>query len=337
MLAQSKYIDFLLNTPRNYTGTHLAAHLPDVSHDQVYRFLRDNSFSSNQLRELVQPLLADSPEAFLLVDDSVQDKRYSRFIEVAKRPYSGATHGMVTGIGLVNLVHSSGEAGDFMPLDFRLYAPQQDGLTKNDHFQAMFKQVVEEGTIQARTLLFDSWYASSENLKVIQRADWTFFTTLKSNRLVSLSKQTGYQALDTLEPPAGGWSRGVEVRVQQVPFSLKLFKLVATDGSIEWVITNHLAAHLNREMVLDAVQVRWQAEEFHRSFKQLTGSEKCQCRTAQAQRNHLTCCYLAWVSLRQHAYAIGRTMYQAASLPWAEWLRQQLQKSSIPVLLPQTA
>lgn len=167
MLAKSKSIDFLLNTPRNYTGTHLAARLPDVSHDQVYRFLRDNSFSASQLRELVQPLLADSPEAFLLVDDSVQDKRYRRFIEVAKRQYSGATHGMVTGIGLVSLVHSSGAAGDFMPLDFRLYAPQQDGLTRNDQFQAMFKQVVKEGTMQALTLLFDSWYASSEHLKVM--------------------------------------------------------------------------------------------------------------------------------------------------------------------------
>nr|WP_162549761.1 transposase [Hymenobacter nivis] len=270
-----------------------------MSHDQVYRFLRNNTFSASQLREMVQPLLSDSPEAFLLVDDRVQDKRYRRFIEVAQRQYSGNVHGLVTGIGLVNLVHNSGERGDFMPLDFRVYAPAQDGLMKNDHFQSMFKQVVEEGKIQARTLLFDSWYASSENLKVIERAGWTFFTTLKSNRLVRLSKETGSQSLDTLEPPAGGgWSRGVEVRLQQVPFRIKLFKLVAIDGRIEWVITHHLAARLNREMVIDAVQVRWQVEGFHRSFKQLTGSGKCQCRKAQAQRNHLTCCYLAWVSLQ---------------------------------------
>ncbi len=337
MLSQRTYIDFLLNTPRNYTGTHLAEHLPNVSHDQVNRFLRDSRFSSSQLRTLVAPLLADSPEAFLLVDDSVQDKRYSRFIEVAQRQYSGNVHGVVTGIGLVTLVHSSGESGDFLPLDFRVYAPAQDGRTKNDHFQAMFKQVVTEGKTQARIVLFDSWYASSENLKVIQRAGWTFFTTLKSNRLVRLSKETGYQALDTLDPPAGGWSRGAAVRVQQVPFGVKLFQLVATDGRIEWVMTNHLPAHLNREMVIDAVRVRWQVEEFHRSFKQLTGSEKCQCRKAQAQRNHLTCCYLAWVSLRQHARSIGQTIYQTACLPWAEWLRQQLQQSSIPVLLPAAA
>ena len=145
MITQSKYLDYLLSTPKNYTCTHLAAHLPDVSHDQVNRFLRDNVFSSSQLTELVEPLLHDSPEAFLLVDDSVQDKRYSRFIEVAKRQYSGNVHGMVTGIGLVNLVQSGGEAGGFRPLDFRLYAPDLDQKTKNDHFQDLFQQVVDEG------------------------------------------------------------------------------------------------------------------------------------------------------------------------------------------------
>ena len=75
---------------------------------------------------LVLPLLRDSSEAFLLVDDHVQDKRYSRFIDVAKRPCSGNAHGMVTGIGLVNLMHSNGKAGDFLPLDYRVHAPDHD-------------------------------------------------------------------------------------------------------------------------------------------------------------------------------------------------------------------
>ena len=34
-------------------------------------------------------------------------------------------------------------------------------------------------------------------------------------------------------------------------------------------------------MVLEAVQVRGQVEGFHRSFKQLTGAEKCRCRKAE--------------------------------------------------------
>ena len=92
----------------------------------------------NQLRELVLPSLCDSSEAFLLMDDNVQDKSDSRFSELAKRPYPGNTHGMATGMGLVNLVHGSGEAGDFLPVDYRVYTPDYDAQTKNDHFLALF-------------------------------------------------------------------------------------------------------------------------------------------------------------------------------------------------------
>ena len=332
MVTQTRYIEYLLSTPKNYTCTYLADHLPGISHDQVNLFLRKGDVSVKQLKQLVQPYLADSPEAFLLVDDSVQDKRYSRFIELTKRQYSGNVHGMVRGIGLVNLVHSSGQAGDFLPLDYRVYAPEQDQKTKNEHFVDMFEQVVTEDKLLTRTILFDSWYAGSTNLKKIHRAGWTFFTTLKSNRKVSVDKDVGYQSLLSLEPPERGWSWGMEVRLHEVPFPVKLFKLVATNGDIEWVVTNHLAAHMTHEMVIDTVRVRWQIEEFHRSFKQLTGSEKCQCRKAKAQRNHLTCCYLAWVSLRVHARQLGQTMYQAHQQQWAPYLQHLLQNPAIQAL-----
>ena len=103
----------------------------------------------------------------------------------------------------------------------------------------------------------------------------------------------------------------MKVRLKEGPFGVKLFKLVATNGNIEWVITNYLAAHLTREMVIKAVRVRWQVEEFHRSSKQFTGADKCHYRQASAQRNHLQCCYLAWVSLRQYAYIFGKTIHHA--------------------------
>ena len=75
-----------------------------------------------------------------------------------------------------------------------------------------------------------------------------------------------------------------------------------------------------REMVIEAMRVRWQVEAFHRSFKQLIGAEKCRCRQASTQRNQLQCGHLAWVSLRQHAYTLGKTIYQAHQQQWAPHL-----------------
>ena len=103
---------------------------------------------------------------------------------------------------------------------------------------------------------------------------------------------------------------------------MKRFRLDAPDGSIEWGGTNPLAARLNRELVIEALQGRWQVEPFHRLVKQLTGSEKGQCRQAPAQRNHRACCYLAWVWLRPPARARRQTLYQAQQQQCAPYWRQ---------------
>ena len=90
----------------------------------------------------------DSKEAYLIVDDSVHDKRYSRFIELVRRQYSGNEHRVIKGIGVVSLVHSAGKEGDFYPIDYRGYAPDVEGKTKNDHFQEMCVNAVDQKQLQ---------------------------------------------------------------------------------------------------------------------------------------------------------------------------------------------
>ena len=332
MITKNQYIEYLLSTPINYTCSNLSEHLEAVSHDSVTDFLQNSRFTPKDLWELVKDRIDDSQEAFLLVDDSVQNKQYSQAIETVKRQYSGNVHGLVKGIGLVNLVHTSGCLGDFYPVNYRVYHPAGDGKTKNDHFQEMFRQANENQQIKARNIAFDSWYASVENLKLVHRSGWTFYTNLKSNRKVSITKEIGYQDLTEIQWTHEQLISGQLVRIKEVPFWLKLFKLVATNGDIEWVITNKLAEDFTRLRAIQAVQVRWQVEEFHRSFKQLTGSEKCQCRKARSQRNHLACCYAAWVAIKVKACELKTTIYQVRNKLFTEYLKLQLQNPLIPAL-----
>jgi hypothetical protein len=303
----------------------LAEHKEGVSHDVVSDFLQRERFTPSQLWEIVKPHIEDSASSVIIADDSVQDKRYSNFIELVKRQYSGNVAGLVKGIGLVNFVHSSGNDGDFFPIDYRLYSPETDKKTKNDHFQDMFLRLVTHKQLKARTILFDSWYGSVHNLKLIARNGWTFFTTLKSNRKVSVSRETGYQHLDELAYDDGTLVTGLVIKLKEVPFMVKLFKLVAPNGDIDWVITNDLDHSVNLFAAELKNDNRWQIEDFHRSFKQLTGSEKCQCRKARSQRNHLACCYHAWVSLKLKAkQQLAKTMYQVRKNLFTEFLTQQL-------------
>ena len=255
MITKKQYIEYLLSTPINYTCSNLSEHLEKVSHDVVSDFLQNSKFTPKDVWDLVKNRIDDSEEAFLLVDDSVQNKEYSHVIETVKLQYSGNEHGLVKGIGLVNLVHTNGFEGDFYPVNYRVYNPDEDGKTKNEHFREMFLQANSSQQIKARNIAFDSWYASSDNLKLIHRSGWTFYTTLKSNRKVSLSKETGYQNLEAIEWTPETLISGQLVRIKEIPFWLKLFKLVATNGDIEWVITNNLTEDFTRLRAIEAIQV----------------------------------------------------------------------------------
>jgi len=330
MTTRKQYIEYLISTPVNYTCSNLADHLDNVSHDAITDYLAREKLTARHVWEQSRQLIADSDQAFLIVDDSVQAKKHAHKIEMVKRQYSGNEHGLVKGIGVVNLVHSDGT--DFYPIDYRIYANSSDGKTKNDHFGDMLLNAVHDKQLKAKTVLFDSWYASWTNLKLVHRLGLIFFTTLKSNRLVSLSKEQGYIHLDEIEWTEERLRQGIEVKLQKVPFTVKLFKIVAPNGDIDWVITNHPDASLSLVDVQNADAHRWQIEQFHREFKQLTGSEKCQCRKQRSQRNHIACCYQAWFALKVKAADFHKTIYAMKHDLLYEFLRAELRHPRIPAL-----
>jgi SRSO17 transposase len=331
MITKRQYIEYLISTPVNYTCTNLADHLEGVSHDAVTDYLQRDKLTARGLWELVAPLVKDSPEAYLIVDDSVQNKQYSRKIELVKKQYSGAEHGLVRGIGVINLVHTDGE--DFYPIDYRIYAPEADGKTKNDHFREMLLKATSDKHLQARTLLFDSWYASVDNLKLIVRLNLFFVTTLKDNRLVSLSPEGGYIHLQAIDWTPQHLEHGVSVKLKEIPFRVQLFKVVAPNGDIEWVITNHPAGTFTTSDIQDENAVRWQIEQLHRELKQLTGTEHCECRKARSQRNHIACCYYAWLALKVKAQQLGKSLYAVHRDLFSDYLRAELRDPHIPAFL----
>ena len=334
MITKQKYVEYLISTPVNYTCTNLAEHLEGVSHDVVSDYLANERLTARHLWELVQGLIDNRPDAYLLIDDSVQDKRYSQSIELVKRQYSGAEGGLVRGIGVVNLVHTTGKAGEHYPIDFRIYAKEADGKTKNDHFQEMLLRAIAEKQIRAKTILFDSWYASWKNLKLIHRLGLIFYTTIQENRVVSLSKAAGWSYPKDVNWTADRLKNGVIVKLNKIPFKVRLFKAVTTNGDVDWIITNDLDETGTTQVAQEVNDVRWQVEEFHRELKQLTGTEKCQCRKARSQRNHLACCYHAWLSLKIQAKRLNKTIYRVRTDLFSDFLRAELRNPSIPAFQP---
>jgi hypothetical protein len=89
-----------VSTPKNCTGTYLAEHWEEVSHDVVNDLLRQKRFMPREGWRLGRARSDDSKDAFLMVEDSVHDKRYSRFLKLVRGQYSGTAQRVVRGMGV---------------------------------------------------------------------------------------------------------------------------------------------------------------------------------------------------------------------------------------------
>jgi hypothetical protein len=313
----------------NLLWSDLAAHLDDVSPDGVTDFLHQTRFLPRQVWKLGKDRLEESKEAGLRVEERVHEKRYSRFIDLVRAQYSGHEPRVVKGSGVVSLGHRGGKEKPLDPIDSRVYAPDVDGKPKKAHCQAMFVHARAQTQLRARPSLVDGWDACAEKLKGIHRRKRPFVTTLKSHRLVSLSKEQGDIPLDAVAWTPVGLTSGVLIQWKEVPFHVRLFKLVAPDGDSDGVSTHDLAEPRTAQGAKDSRDVRGQVEALHRGLKHLTGTEKCQCRAARAQRNPLAGCSHAWVSLTGKAKELGQTRSALRESLFSHYLRAELPQPHI--------
>ena len=149
-----------------------------------------------------------------------------------------------------------------------------------------------------------------------------------------VSKTDGNIHLDRIDWTPERLQNGVQVKLREVPFQVQLFKLVATNGDIDWVITNRSEETWTAQVAQDANDVCGQIEELPHGLKQLTGTEKCQCRKTRPQRNHLACCYHAGLSRKVKAMHLNKTRHQVKTDLLHDYLRAELRNPRVPALQP---
>ena len=105
-----------------------------------------------------------------MLDDSTLDKPYAKRIGLVTRHWSGKHHRVVMGINLITMVWTDGRA--IIPCDFRVYDKPIGGKNKNEHFRDMLDSAGARG-FRPECVVFDSWYRSLENLKLIHSYGWS--------------------------------------------------------------------------------------------------------------------------------------------------------------------
>ncbi len=307
----SEYIDFLIGTQQSYTCLEASKVQPEdgaqPAHDAINRMLYRTEPSTEAIWQEAKPhVLID--RGLLLIDDSTLDKPFARKVDLVSYHWSGNHHKVVKGISLQSLVWTDGDS--IIPVDCRVL-DKSENKTKNDLFAELMTKAFERG-FRVEYVAFDSWYSSLENLKLLRYNNQNWFSRFKSNRLVDPNR-TGNRAICEVEIPKSG--REVHLKGYGM---IKIFKTVSKNGDEEFWATSDL--EMNEMKRLSVSEKTWGIEMYHREIKQACGVERCQCRGAKAQLNHIFLSIRAFLRLERYCFKTG--------LGWLE-VKWQIVRSAV--------
>lgn len=291
------YINFLVAAQKSCSGVEAGRVQPSKAnapaHDSLNRMLKRKEPNTEDLWQEAKAQISKE-EGLLLIDDSSLDKPYAKPIDLVYRHGSGKHHKVVLGINLLTIWWTDGDK--HIPCDYRIYDKRNDNLSKNQHVADLLNVASLRG-FKPNYVCFDSWYSGLATLKLVRQSGWHWLTRLKSNRLVNPDDR-GHVAIARIVLN----ELGRIVHLKGYGF-VKVFRTVSPNGDVEhWATSKLEMRELDRVSVAEKT---WTIENYHRGIKQSCGIEKCQARSATAQRHHMGFAIRAFLRWEVYSYATG--------------------------------
>ena len=308
------YSDYLISQSSYATATGLAAMFDgEISHDQVSRFLREQTYGSKEIWGYVKADVRkqEQPkEGVLLLDDTISEKNYTDENTINCWHYSHAKHQHVKGINLLSCLVRYGDVAlpigyevvqkDLLYCDLKTRKQKRKAnVSKNVLFRQLVQQAIDNQVL-FEYVLADNWFGSKDNMLFIHQAKKHFIFGIKSSRLVATTKQQAkrgqFQQLNSLGLENDD---SITVYLKDIAFPVQLLKKVFTNeggttGTL-YLVTNDLSIEADR--IYTVYQKRWRIEEFHKSIKQNASLAKSPTKTVRTQCNHLFASMVAFCKL----------------------------------------
>jgi putative transposase len=307
------YLMALLYFTKVSTCSSIAEVFAEASHDRLTRML-NGGWSGQTLLELALRVLFQVVGGYLIVDDTVVEKPYARWLEEAGWVWSSKRSKVVYGVSVVLLVWTDGHIR--IPLGYRVW--KKGGPSKFELALEVLSYARNRLKCKPQFVLFDSWYPSKALLTRIRDYGWYFVCQLKKNRCfegVALHKylhQPYWQAV--------GFLTG-RIKVRVVKYRRKYYA------------TNRLS--LTAPEVRQLYRIRQEVEEVIRVVKSQLSLEGCQAgytrstektthSQPQPQTHHIALCLIAYLIVERERFDQG--------MSWRRFKRHLiLKRSQVPL------
>lgn len=305
------YIAGMIVMDQRTTCVRIAKYMGGVSHDQLTRMLKKDSWKcSTLMRNMILLIQRLGKKGVLIIDDTLLHHMRSKKMEGVYWDWDHAEGRYVFGQRVVMLIWTDGFWR--IPVGFSFW--HKEGArpkyrTKNEIARVLLRWAIYNG-IQPRYVAFDNWYASKENMKmIVEEMGLEFVTRVKTNaRLLyngrKLQARTiGSRLLKESRPyrirSCGTWARKAVVQVADLGAMTFVVAKDVIDGEKRPVIRYLLssAPRLSAREVIFRYKQRWTIEVFFQDLKQHLSIKNHQGRSLVAANHHVACACLGLVVL----------------------------------------
>jgi len=232
------------------------------SHDYFNRLLLRTPQDTGALWSEAEPMV-NKNAGELVLDDTTLDKPYFQKIALVTNHWSGKHHRVVRGINLITPLWA--DVGKPVPTDLRVHDKPFRGKNENEHFMDMLLEA-RRRDINPDYVIFDSWYASLDNLELIGTIDSRWLARLRENRLVS-TDGCQYRAASEIEIPEQGMTADLKGYGAAKPF-----RTIRKDGEVRYWAMDGLSMDVKKRDELESMG--WGIEVYHRGIKQRCGIDR---------------------------------------------------------------
>lgn len=341
------YTDYLIVNPGLTTATGLSAMVDNhVSHDKITRMLLSGKINSTTLWKIVKPMCHEimSSDAVLVIDDSIEEKRYTDSNSLINWHFDHTVNRCVKGVNFITALYHSNDMSLPIGVDFvektkpvinkkgkLVYKSER---SKNVMCRELIKHALNN--MYFKYVLADSWFTCALTMQyIVEECMRHFIMAIKDNRKVALSKEDKaegkYVSIKSLELG----ERVLSVYFEQLDFPVVICKQVFKneDGSTGTLYLASSNESITYEQITTIYKKRWKVEEYHKSIKSNSAFSKSPTQTLQSQCSHFIASIIAFVKLerlqvrsKKNHFALKNQLFiQAAKAAYSE-----LQKLSTP-------
>lgn len=305
--------------------------------DTVYRFLNSCRYnwrkfllilSSAAIKETIEPLSSRNRKNVLIFDDSLYSRSRSKTVELLARVYDHVENRFVRGFRMLTLGWSDGNT--FLPVAFSLlssekesnricgvnqrvdkrsngYKRRMEGIKKSTEVMFVLLRQAQEHGVQARYLLFDSWFAFPSIICRVREHRLHVVCMLKSMKKILYTYKGEKMTLETLykellkKPGRAKFLANAIVLIKDSkgnPLPARILFVRDRNRSKKWLALLTTDLELTDEEIVQTYGKRWEIEVFFKTTKSfLKLAKEFQGRSYDCMVAHTTIVFCRYIML----------------------------------------